>query len=212
MATQVLMPRRQVELGFTRELFPEGTHICYLYSDDDERMRFMSEYVASGVQNREAVTYIVDAAEDALRKVVDERGITAAANEHQDQLDLKPALETYCPGGHFDPDQMLGKLRNVYASHPPSCVGARLAGEMTWALHHLPGTERLVEYEGRINDLLKTYPLTTVCQYDTRKFNGATIFELLNVHPIMVVHGQIMRNPFYVWPSQSQRAEDGQSR
>lgn len=200
MATQVLKPRRQVALGFTPELFPEGTHICYLYSDDDERMRFMSDYVASGVENQESVTYIVDAPAEVLGKVVDQRHITAAAHDHQDKLSLKSALETCCPGGYFDPEQMLGTLRDVYTSHPESCVGARLAAEMTWALRHLPGTERLVEYEGRINELLKTYPLTTLCQYDTRRFSGATIFQLLNVHPIMIVHGQIMRNPFYVLP------------
>jgi hypothetical protein len=100
---------------------------------------------------------------------------------------------------------MVANLRDMYLSLPKSCAGARLAAEMTWATHHLPGTERLVEYEGRINDLLLDYPLTTLCQYDTRQFNGATIFELLNVHPVMVVHGQIMRNPFYVPVHQPER-------
>ena len=31
--------RRHVCLGFTDERYPEGTHICYLYSDDEERRR-----------------------------------------------------------------------------------------------------------------------------------------------------------------------------
>jgi hypothetical protein len=32
------------------------------------------------------------------------------------------------------------------------------------------------------------------------------VFELLNVHPIMIVHGQIMRNPFYVPPDEPPEA------
>ena len=86
-------------------------------------------------------------------------------------------------------------------------AGGRLTGEMSWALKHIPGSDRLIEYEGRINDLLKTYPLTAICQYDTRRFDGATIFEVLSVHPIMIVHGQIMRNPFYVPPNQYSEAK-----
>jgi hypothetical protein len=105
---------------------------------------------------------------------------------------------------------MLDRLRDIYVlHHAAGCAGARATGEMTWALHDIPGSDRLIEYEGRINDLLKTYPLTAICQYDTRRFDGATIFEVLSVHPIMIVHGQIMRNPFYVPPDQYSEAKSG---
>lgn len=198
---------RQVPLGFTPELYPEGTHICYLYSDDVERKRFMSAYVSSGIDEREAVTYLADAAPDALEQAFEAFGITMPSQ--QDQLTIAPAVETYCPGGRFVPQTMLDHLRDIYTHNPAGYAGARLAAEMTWALHDIPGADRLVEYEARINDLLKTYPLTVICQYDTRKFDGATIFELLNVHPIMIVHGQIMRNPFYVPSDQYFAARDG---
>jgi hypothetical protein len=209
MSTHNHMHPRQVSLGFTPELYPEGTHICYLYSDEEEHKRFMSAYVSSGIDEREAVTYLADAAPDMLERVIEGIGIATPSRAQQDQFTVATAVETYCPGGRFVPETMLDHLRDVYIHHPPSCAGARLAAEMTWALNDIPGSDRLVEYEARINNLLKTYPLTTLCQYDTRKFDGATIFELLNVHPIMIVHGQIMRNPFYVPPDQYFGAKNG---
>jgi hypothetical protein len=191
---------RQISLGFTPDRYPEGTHICYLYDDDEERKRFMSAYVSSGLDGLETVTYIADVAPDLLKPAVDELGIAEPSQEQRNYFIVASALETYCPDGHFVPDTMLHLLRDMYALHPAGCVGARVTGEMTWALRGIPGSDRLIEYEGRINDLLKTYPTTALCQYDMRKFDGATIFDLLTVHPIMIVHGQIMRNPFYRWP------------
>lgn len=188
--------RRPVPLGFTPEQFPEGSHICYLFSDDEERERFMSRYVRAGVDQHEFVTYLADTAPDLLEHVAARLGAMPADGKGG-QLKLATAMSTYCPDGRFVPERMLDNLRDTYLAMPPGCAGARLGAEMTWATHHLPGTERLVEYEARINDLLLDHPLTTLCQYDTRRFDGATIFELLTVHPIMVVHGQIMCNPFY---------------
>jgi hypothetical protein len=91
----------------------------------------------------------------------------------------------------------------------------RVAGGNNFAQHSvtrrfgtfIPGVERLIEYEARINKVLKTHPMTTLCQYDTRKFSGGMIYELLNVHPVMIVHGQIMRNPFYVAPVENSGAQ-----
>jgi hypothetical protein len=106
--------------------------------------------------------------------------------------------ETYFPNGSFEPDAMLARLRASYeeaiaAGH----AGARFAGEMTWALRGIPGSDRIIECESRINDLVKEAPMTVMCQYDLRQFDGATMFDVLSVHPIMIVGGHILRNPFY---------------
>ncbi|MDB5935694.1 MAG: hypothetical protein JWQ01_3038 [Massilia sp.] len=198
MSTHVHAPLRQIPLGFTPELYPEGTHICYLYSDEEERKRFISTYLSSGIDAREAVTYVADTGFEMLDHAIEGLGI--APPQEQDQFMVATAMETYFPSGRFEPEKMLDHIRDMYASVPADCAGARATAEMTWALHDIPGVEHLIEYEAQINEVLKTHPMTTLCQYDTRKFSGAMIYELLNVHPIMIVHGQIMRNPFYVPP------------
>jgi hypothetical protein len=48
--------------------------------------------------------------------------------------------------------------------------------------------------------LVREYPINVVCQYDARAFDGATILDILKVHPLMIVRGNIIRNPFFEEP------------
>jgi hypothetical protein len=97
---------------------------------------------------------------------------------------------------------MLGKLRHLHETcHAHGHQELRVTGEMSWALApEVTGADRLIEYEARTNILLETHPLAAICQYDATQFDGATIFEVLTVHPMMVVCGQIVRNPYYIPP------------
>ena len=208
MSEQDPSPRRQISLGFTPEQCPEGTHICYLYSDEDERKRFMAAFVSSGIKQGEAVVYLADAAPEMLEMATAE--LCTEASPAPGQFTAATSVETYCPNGQFVPRTMLDTLHQMYTSGMAKYSGVRGTGEMTWALRDIPGSERLIEYEAGINKLLMTDHLTVLCQYDTRRFSGATIFELLNVHPVMIVNGQIMRNPFYVAPLPGDAATNDQ--
>jgi hypothetical protein len=101
---------------------------------------------------------------------------------------------------------MLGRMTAFYlASVADERSGARVIGEMSPEVTTIPGGSRLMEYESRVNHLLQTCPLTAVCQYDARSFMGATIMEMLRVHPMMVVRGSVVPNPFYVEPEPGRR-------
>jgi hypothetical protein len=67
-------------------------------------------------------------------------------------------------------------------------------------IQHVPGGERLLEYESRVSILLRDHPVTSVCQYDANLFDGATIMEVLKVHPKMIINGMVINNPFYILP------------
>jgi hypothetical protein len=59
-----------------------------------------------------------------------------------------------------------------------------------------------MEYESRISLLLKDHPVTAVCQYDATAFDGATILQVLKVHPLMVIRGAVIHNPFFMPPEE----------
>ena len=116
---------------------------------------------------------------------------------------LSKTGDVYFPGGTFDPERMLGLLTDYHAkSVANGFPNARVIGEMTVEIERVPGGSRLLEYESRVSQLLRERPITSVCQYDARAFSGATIMEVLNVHPMMVVRGSVVRNPFYVSPEE----------
>ncbi|HEB30783.1 MAG TPA: hypothetical protein ENI15_07900 [Spirochaetes bacterium] len=181
--------QREVSMGFTKETFPAGTHMCLIYSDDLERRKLISKFLECGLKAGEMIAYFVDTmtSEDAENWLVS-MNVDIPHGSKAGQLSIKAAESTYCPNGRFVPEDMLDTLRCFYRQTiKEGYPGARVSGEMTWALKGIPGSERLMEYEARVNDVLVTHPVTAICQYDANRFDGATIFDVLRVHPMMIV-------------------------
>lgn len=186
-------------MGFTKETFPAGTHMCLIYSKENERRKIIGKFIESGIIGKERVSYFADVMKpEEVREWLLNMGIELP---DENRFSILVAENTYCPNGVFLPDKMLNTLRQFYEqAREEGYPNARVSGEMSWALKGIPGSERLMEYEALVNDVLVTHPVTAICQYDANKFNGATILDVLKVHPMMVVHGQIVRNPYYMKP------------
>jgi hypothetical protein len=190
---------RHISLGFTEERYPEGIHICYLYNSDEERKRILPLFARHALLENEAFGYLADVPGRAdLPGAIEQLDLGALLKVAPGQVQLSTAMEGYYPDGSFDPETLLASLRARYAqARAAGLDGARVAGEMDWALRGVPGTERIIECESRINELVRETPITVMCQYDLRKFDGAMMFDVMNVHPVMIVGGHILRNPFY---------------
>ena len=192
---------RQVSLGFTAEKVPEGQHICYIYNDDEERNRTMAQYLSAGLEAGEKVLYLVDVMSPSeFTDYMGDLGLDIP--QHADQFFLSEALPTYCPDGPFSADVMLNVVGTFYQeARKDGYVGVRGGGEMSWALRDAVLLKNeLVKYESRLTDVLAQYPLTACCQYDARRFDGGVIMDMLSVHPMMIVRGQLVKNPYYVEP------------
>jgi hypothetical protein len=190
---------RHICLGFTDEPYPAGTHICYLYNSDEERRQILPLYAQQALAGNEAFNYVADVPSHAeLPRALEHLDLAAVARERPDQMECAITAEGYYPTGRFDPDDMLARLREAYEQCQANGLdGARFAGEMTWALRGIPGADRILECESRINDLIKEAPMTIMCQYDLTRFDGGLIYEVLNAHPVVIIGGQVLRNPFY---------------
>ncbi|PHR97211.1 MAG: hypothetical protein COA78_27895 [Blastopirellula sp.] len=192
--------RRKISLGFTEEPVLEGQHICYLFNNDTERRRVMAKFLDSGIQAGEKLLYLVDTmSSDQMLDCLEELGVDARS--HTKELYVTEAAPTYCPDGVFSTENMLDVVRNFYvqAVEDEGYPGARGTGEMSWCLVEGRTDEAsLMEYEARLNLLIAENPLTVCCQYDARRFDGKIIMDVLAVHPVMIVRGQLVQNPYYV--------------
>jgi hypothetical protein len=193
-----------VDLGFTLERFPTGTHICQIYNDQAERTDALCRFLGAGLRAGECTAcYSDDVGEPAVGAFMDALGLSLADASSRGAFAMSRTSDVYFRGGEFDPDRMLDLLTNYHARSVTSGFpNARVIGEMTAAIEHVPGGSRLLEYESKITVLLRTRPITAVCQYDARAFSGATIMDVLKVHPMMVVRGSVVRNPFYMPPEE----------
>jgi hypothetical protein len=193
-----------ISLGFTPQEFPPGVHVCQIISTDQERLDALLKFLLSGLRAGErAGCFSEHATEAALTAYLGQHGLS-----YQDQcgtgaLLLAGTRDVYFQDDRFDPDRMLGLLRQFHQeSMARGFSGARVIGEMIPEVKRVAGGQRLLEYEARVSLLLRECPVTAVCQYDARLFDGAAIMDVLKVHPYMVVRDSVVRNPFYLTPEE----------
>jgi hypothetical protein len=171
--------------------------MCLLYSDEAERRDLLARFLLAGVVDKDRLGYFSDswALEDLHRYLCD-AGLPVDELARAGQCTLYETQDVYCPNGRFSPEDMWKKLGLAYRDAiRDGFAGARLTGEMTWALKGIPGSERLVEYERGVNEVIAAHPLTGICQYDTRLFKGDLLQSVMKVHPYLVAGGRIIQNP-----------------
>lgn len=193
--------KREISLGFSAERFQEGHHIIYVYNDDHERKKTMARYLQQGVLEKEKILYLVDdISPDEMKKELMDLGVDI--DENQKDFDITKAHYACCPDNYFSKEFMLGVVGEYYDNAmKEGHAGARGAGEMSWAIkEEHADIHELLEYEAALNHILNRYPLTTVCQYDARRFRGDVLMDILSVHPMMIVRGQMVKNPAYIEP------------
>lgn len=193
-----------ISLGFDNKAYPAGTHMCLIYNDEAERHKIISKFMAGGLKTGEKVAYFVDDISPMdVYAWLEKMDVILPKKAIDEAFTAAEAQKTYCPDGIFIPERMLATLREFYdQSVAQGYSHCRVSGEMGWALKNLPGSDRIMEYESLVNVVVTTHPVTAVCQYDANRFDGATILKCLEVHPYMIVHGQVVYNPYYITPEE----------
>jgi hypothetical protein len=193
-----------VSLGFAEEKIPCGGHICQIYSDDEEGVDSLLKFLLSGLQTGErAACFSEKIDEKMLRDFFAAHDISYDERRQNKAMILSGVNAVYFQDDVFDPDRMLDVLAHYHQeSLNFGFPASRVIGEMTPRVQDVPGGNRLLEYESRVSMLLKERPITTVCQYDANLFDGATIMDVLKVHPQMIVRGAVVHNPFYIPPEE----------
>ena len=195
---------KSADLGFTLERLPPGLHICQIIGQDEERQEAVLKFLWSGLQaNERACCFSDKLSKESIKGFLEDKNISFLDATASETLTLLGARDTYFADGRFDPDRMLKLLGHFYdESVSRGYSGARVIGEMTPEVQWTPGGSRLLEYKARVSVMVRTHPVTAVCQYDARDFNGSAILDVLKVHPLMIVRGSVIHNPFFLAPEQ----------
>ena len=169
-----------------------GDHYCGIYRTDEDQRAIIIDFVRDGVARGEKMIYIVNVqSAEQLRATLAAAGIAAEALVDKGQLVILTAKEAYLKHGNFDPDKMIELLREeTDAALAAGYTALRVTGEMTWALSGEPGSERLVEYESRLNHFFPSRKCYAVCQYDRRRFDAEMLLDILHTHP-KVLFGKV---------------------
>lgn len=192
------------DLGFATAQVPLGSHICQIYVDEEERDSALLKFITRGLLSKESTACFSDNVNvTALRVWCEREGLSLDDERNTGSFLQSGAEAVYFQDGHFDPDRILDLLTKFHEdSVNRNSTGARVIGEMSPAITRVEGGSRLFAYEARVNHVLQKHPVTAVCQYDARAFDGATIMDVLTVHPMMVLRGAVVQNPLFIPPDE----------
>ncbi len=162
-----------------------GDHYCGIFRTDDEQRAVIVQFVRESIARNEKMVYLVNLqTAEQLEETLADAGIEVDRLVDKGQLVIMTAKEAYLRDGQFDPDAMIQLLSDeTDKAIAEGYTALRATGEMNWALAGEPGSECLVEYESRVNELFAKKPCYALCQYDRRLFDAEMLLDILNVHP-----------------------------
>ncbi len=195
-------PRNDEKLEQRLAALKPGNHLCCIYETEDEHRAVLTPFVNQGLNLGEKLFYIVDAlTADDILGYLREDGLDVENFLTAGQLGILTSDESYVRGGVFDPEKMIAFLKDETERALAEGYSAlRVSGEMTWALRGLPGSERLIEYETKLNSFFPHHPCIAICQYDRRKFEPGILLDVLTTHPMAIIGTKFFENFYYIHP------------
>jgi PAS domain S-box-containing protein len=189
--------RRKIE-----ELKP-GEHFCFFFSSDAEHQAVVTPFLSQGLLAGEKVIYLAD--QYAPRVILGYLKNTLKIEPYlqQGQFQILEAASVYLEQGLFDPEAVIARLQQeTEKALSEGFPALRIAAEMTWATKGRLGSERLAEYEARVNDFFAGRPCLAICQYDRRRFDPLVLMDILAAHPKVILGTEAMDNLYYLPPGE----------
>lgn len=177
-------------------------HLCLIYETQEEQFAAVIPYMKIGLERGEKCIYIVD--DNTATMVVSRMkgaDIDVESALAAGQLTIASKQDIYMKQGYFDPDWMIGFLKRTTDEAKSAGFSAlRVTGEMTWVLGGDPGTERLMEYEAKLNYFFPDNDALAICQYNRNRFSPTIIKDVIATHPTVICGGLVCSNFYYVPP------------
>ena len=184
-----------VSLGWSSERLPVGSHVCAFHSDE-KRLKEMMAFLQAGfdrpadfgvlfADRRRFDTllgWLQEAYDGSIESLID-RGKLAL-------IDGAPRV-----------DQIVERIGQRLDRAVRDGYGIiRFLGFIGWNQPGWPDLASLVEFEHRINQVVRAYPAVVVCTYDVLRLPGRSLIDGgLQRHPIAILGDQAIRqNPFYI--------------
>lgn len=177
-------------------------HICGFFDSEDKRYDVILPFLKEGLEKNDEVLNILESTsfENHCNRLA-QVGIPVEEKLRNKQLKILSADETYLKGGSFAADKMYDLVEQALnQSKKDGYDSIRACGDMTWALRSVPGTDQLIQYEARLNELTPKHSCSLVCMYDLNRFSATVLADILATHPYVILNGHLYKNPNFVEP------------
>jgi signal transduction histidine kinase len=179
-----------------------GAHLCCLYASGEEHRRLLSPFMRQGLERHEKVLCVVaDHTAGQVLAYLSADGVEVNPYLQRGQLTVQDSEDAYLQGGAFEPERAMALLRSeTDRAAGEGYKALRVAVEMSWALRGAHGSERIGEFEARLNTFFPGSRCLGICQYDRRQFDPRALLDALSTHPLAVVGTEVYDNFYYMPP------------
>ena len=180
-----------------------GDHVCCFYETTEKQRAMLMPFLREGLERGRKVVYVLDAiSPEAILAYFRRGGLDVEPYLTRGQMVFLTSDETHVREGVFDPDRMIVQLQaQTDQALAEGYGGLYITCETAWALRGVPGSERLIEYEGKVNEFFPGSKCVALCQYDWRSFGPQLLMDVLSTHPVAVVNAVLYDNYYYMSPA-----------
>jgi hypothetical protein len=178
-----------------------SAHICAFFDSRSEEHDVVIPYYREGLDRGERVVGIVDdGRRDAHLRGLRAGGVQVDAALQSGQLDVLSPGQTYLKHGSFDPDETFAMVLDMLSSARNEGRTVRTCGSMDSLSRRSVPSDKVLEYESRVNVLTRDYDCTLMCVYDLSQINGRLMADIISTHPYVIMNQRLRTNAHYIEP------------
>jgi hypothetical protein len=177
-----------------------GQHIASFAEDASAQLDLLAPTFRTALASECQGLFIADRTPpEAFIAGLAERGCDVESAIETGQFVLLTSEETYLQGGYFDAERQLGMWDDtIAAAHRAGFAGVFASGEVTWLDRVVPGVDRWLEYEFRVNLIEERDFVGLACLYRENGLPKWAEAELVKTHPLIHRDGQVRASGTFV--------------
>src|SRR5712692_9066519 len=146
-------------IRFAGGTLTQHRHVCAFFHNPDEEYRVLLPFIREGFERGDKAFHVVDPKRRASHLGwLESGGIKVKEAQQTGQLEVRNWEDSTLRDGHFDQYRMLALIEQVLAKGKSGAFAlTRWVADMEWALEDRPGVNDLVEFETRVNHILRKY-------------------------------------------------------
>jgi len=170
---------------------PGGTHFCQFYETPKDLTEILVPYFKAGLEGNEFCMWVTaeplveEHAREAMRKAMPDFDRYL----EKGQIEILPHDQWYLKGGVFDLQKVLnGWIDKLDHALKRGYDGLRVTGNTAWLEKN--DWKSFTEYEEKLNSVIASYRMITICTYSLDRCGAAEIIDVVSNHQFALVRRQ----------------------
>jgi DcmR-like sensory protein len=188
-----------VDLGFNGLQATMGAHICGIYAGERQRDEIVLPFLEAGLRAGDKCMCIVDSVEPAQIVAGLDPELDPRHRADVNQLVVMRAAHVFCRSGKFSASETIAFWKVALSEAMYDNRFEMVRAVDTWSQHDVVvDPEEHLLLESQMDQIIPLYRQVVLCLYDLEQFGSALIFNLLRTHPLLLLGGLLLENPYYM--------------